>query len=153
MKQCGAVRFVINQLFLGLAGGSKAERTQSCTRHEVGPTNPHHIVQCRDISAPITGTVAHNDKLRANFKSTTGGYKRYQLATHDIKRSSFNGTTSTQILEVVFDLEPPVHCSKDGSCKYEEQPPLGVYPDGTIVSLNCCLLMTCSLQQFKIYRV
>ena len=90
----------------------------------------------------MTATAADGDTLTLTFESTSGGYKVYQLGTSAPRRASFSGVTSSQSLEVVFDLEPPVHCSTEGTCDYIDQPALGIYPDGTKVSLLCDLLVT-----------
>ena len=83
-------------------------------------------------------TAQHNDSLTATFKATTGGYKKYQLGTSQIRTATFSGTTSSRSLQLVFDLEAPVHCSERSdvdSCSYNEAPALGVYPDGTKVRM------------------
>ena len=115
------------------AGALRQQRTQTCTDHEVSASNPHNIVQCRDIDTSMTATAADGDTLTLTFESTSGGYKVYQLGTSAPQTALFSGVTSRQSLDVVFDLEPPAHCSADSTCDYDDQPALEIYPDGTKV--------------------
>ena len=111
----------------------RQQQRQACTDHEVSADNPHSIVQCRDIDTSMTATAADGDRLTLTFESTSGGYKVYQLGTSAPQTALFSGVTSRQSLDVVFDLEPPAHCSADSTCDYDDQPALEIYPDGTKV--------------------
>ena len=66
----------------------------------------------------------------------TGGYKEVlDQSKNRVLKTQFTGTELYQQVRVVFDLEPPTHCSKDNSCDDDDWGfTLHVEPDVTDVS-------------------
>ena len=99
---------------------------------------PYLSLDCDDVKEEPAKSVQHDFKLMLNITSTSGGFKRYLDGNNIEKTDYFTEKTETEaVVEIIFDLEPPVHCKDTGDCKEETETPCEFFPDITKVGSDC----------------
>ena len=104
-----------------------------CQNQVFDNSNPQPEIGCSNVTT-ITQEIRHNFRLRARFTSQSGGSKSSTInGAHN-----FPNAKTIKQFDLVFDLEPPIHCTQNVNtgCEYVDQPAIGVYPDTMAVNIH-----------------